>query len=105
EGRSGENTGRKAQEPRARAALVCFVERAGQNLLLDAFRIAGRRFPANAHVEGMKFVVPLVDAHGASPSVQEIDDVGGCIRLDRAQTPVLPAEEHQRLSSLGLIFM
>src|SRR5215470_107633 len=72
---SREYAGRKAQEARARAALVCLIERAGQNLLLDTFRIASRSFPPGVHVEGMEFMVLLVDAHRASPSVQEIDNI------------------------------
>src|SRR3954464_9405650 len=55
--------GRKAQQARTRAALVGLVQRAGQDLLLDAGRVPGGRFPAAGHVHGMEFLVFLVDAH------------------------------------------
>jgi len=68
EGLRREHPGREAQESRARAALVCLIERAGQNLLFDAIGIAKRGFPAGVHVEGMKLVVLLIDSHRASPT-------------------------------------
>src|SRR5437763_7082513 len=55
------DSGLKAQQPRAAAALLRFVERAGEDLLLDAGRIAGRRLPAAAHVEAVEFEMRFVD--------------------------------------------
>src|SRR5882757_5007963 len=59
----GVDAGRKAEQTRARAALVVFVERPRQDFLLDTGRIAGWRFPAGGHVDGVEFLMFLVDAH------------------------------------------
>src|SRR6266567_3236266 len=52
---AGIGAGREAQQPRAAAVLLRLVERAGEDLLLDADGIARRRLPAAAHVEPVEF--------------------------------------------------
>src|SRR5690242_2764786 len=56
----GVDAGRKAEQARTRSALVVFVERPGQDFLLDTGRIAGWRFPAGGHVDGVEFLMFLV---------------------------------------------
>src|SRR5262249_41133053 len=67
EGRDGVDAWREAQEPRAASHLARLVEVAGENLLLDAGRVAGRCDPAVSYVDGMKFQVRLVHRHAALP--------------------------------------
>src|SRR5262245_7080830 len=58
EGRHGADAGPEAQEAGAAAALVCFIERASQNLLLDALGIARRPMPFGPfHVDRVEFPV------------------------------------------------
>jgi hypothetical protein len=52
-----EHAGREAQQPRARAAFVGLIQRARQNLLFNAFRIAPWRHPSAIHVEDVEFVM------------------------------------------------
>src|SRR5262249_28107275 len=60
-----ERTGLKPQQPRPVSPLGCLIERACQDLLLDALRIALRRVPvACGHIDLMEFPVLLVDCHG-----------------------------------------
>src|SRR5262249_41115096 len=54
EGRGGVGAGREAQEPRAASHLARFVEVTGENLLLDAGRIARGRHPARVHVDALE---------------------------------------------------
>src|SRR5262249_54019672 len=55
EGFGREDAGREPQQPRAAAAAPVLVERARQDLLLDAGWIAERRRPARAHVDAVEF--------------------------------------------------
>ena len=55
--------GREAQQPGTVAALGLLVEHAGDDLLLDTWRIAWQRLPAGAHVEGVKLPVTFVEPH------------------------------------------
>src|SRR5439155_11293641 len=55
EGLGRVDAGLEAQQPRAAAVLLRLVERAGEDLLLDAGGIARRRLPAAAHVEPVEF--------------------------------------------------
>src|SRR5262245_27818958 len=66
ERRRGVDAGREAQQPRAAAHLARLVEIAGENLLLDAGRIARRRDPALRHVDRKKFQMRLVHRHDGS---------------------------------------
>src|ERR1700730_11210351 len=59
-----EHAGRKAQEAGAASASPVLVESAGQNLLLDAGRVAGRRRPPGTHVDAAEFEMGLIDGHG-----------------------------------------
>jgi len=52
-----------AQQARAIAALAVFVERAGDDFLLEAGGIAGRDLPAALHVQRMKLFVAFVERH------------------------------------------
>src|SRR5215469_6867837 len=61
-----EHAGGKAQEASAAAAAPLFVEGAGQDLLLDAGRVAGRGRPPGTHVDAVKFEMRLVDGHEAT---------------------------------------
>src|SRR5262245_45452891 len=58
-----EDARRETQQPGTSAALVGFIERTGQDLLLNAARVARRRLPSALHVEDVKFVVFLVYTH------------------------------------------
>src|SRR5580704_798398 len=62
-GRSRIDARCETQQAGAAAALVGFIQRAGQNFLLDAGRVTRGRFPATGHVEGFEFVVSLVYRH------------------------------------------
>jgi len=64
-----ENARRKAQQACAGAAPVFLVERARENLLLDAGRIAGRRLPPGIHIDAVEFEMGLVDGHQSSSSL------------------------------------
>ncbi len=55
------DAGREAQKSGAVAAPRFFVELAGDDLLLNARRITGRRMPAFVHIEGVEFLVSLVE--------------------------------------------
>ena len=57
----------KAKQPRPCAAVVCLIKRTGQNLLLDACRIACRGFPTALQVNRVEFVMLLVHWHCRSP--------------------------------------
>src|SRR5215207_8852495 len=57
----------EAKQTGAAAALAGLVERTGKDLLRNAARVAGRRLPAGAQVDGVELVVPLVDRHRVSP--------------------------------------
>src|SRR5579872_285853 len=46
-----EYTGLKAQEASPASTFILFIERPGENLLLDALGIARQSFPALVHVE------------------------------------------------------
>src|ERR1700733_9302159 len=70
-----EDAGLEAQQPRARALLVFFVERTREDLLLNARGITGQRLPAARHVDGVKFLVFLVDGHPVVPSLIEIAEI------------------------------
>ncbi|MNT90952.1 hypothetical protein D3C72_2319740 [compost metagenome] len=59
----GEDARIEAQQAGPAAAAAAFVERAGQDLLLDAGGVAFRHFPAGGQVQGMELVVKLVDCH------------------------------------------
>src|SRR5437763_15108719 len=63
--RRREHARREAQQPRAAAGPAALIEPAGEDLLLDAGRIARRRAPAGAHIDGMEFEMRLVDGHWA----------------------------------------
>src|SRR5712671_1361539 len=80
-----EYAGRKAQEAGAASASPLLVERAGQNLLLDAGRIAGRRRPPGAHVDAVEFEMGLVDGHGLllATSLDQTLRAIGPARIDR----------------------
>src|SRR5262245_20931459 len=65
ERRCSVDAGIEAQKPRAAAHLAGLVDVAGQDLLLDAGWIAGRRGPALAHVDAQEFEVGLVHRHGS----------------------------------------
>src|SRR5215211_6614742 len=58
----------KAKQAGAAAALAGLVERTGKDLLRNAARVAGRRFPAGVQVDGVELVVPLVDRHWPLPA-------------------------------------
>src|SRR3954452_16534928 len=60
----------KAQDPRPCARLVRLVERARQNLLGYAGRVAWKRLPTGAHVHGTELVVYLVDGHRLDPDLR-----------------------------------
>jgi len=47
----------------------------------------------------------FVDRHSALPPVKEIKNVGLRICFGSAQSPILAAEEHERMPALGLVFM
>src|SRR5271168_3453079 len=65
----GVNAGLEAQQPRPAAAVVRLVEAAGQDLFLDARRIARDGLPARGGVDLVEFLVLLADRHrGASYS-------------------------------------
>src|SRR5262249_44133224 len=61
------HAGREAQMARAEAAPGLLVEEAREDLLLDARRIAFRRLPALAEIDGVELLVLLVDRHRRSP--------------------------------------
>src|SRR5579875_1191500 len=54
------------EETRARSALRALVQHPCENFLFDTPWIAWRRLPAAQEIDGMKFFVLLVDAHGFS---------------------------------------
>src|SRR6185312_6903255 len=89
----GVDSGREAQQPRARTAPVGLIERAGEDLLLNAGGIAGRSLPPGGHVDGVEFLVFLVDAHGLeSPSaVCRVNQVNQEIVTSRASVRLRPA--------------
>ena len=70
EGCCGENARRKAQQACAAAPPVFLVERARQDLLLDAGRIAGRSRPSGVHIHRVEFEMGLVDGHRLIPPLQ-----------------------------------
>src|SRR5229473_79292 len=76
---------REAQQSGPTAALVGLVERARQDLLLNARGIPGRSFPSLRHVERVEFVVGLVDSHWDSPRRARrplgVGEVGLCADL------------------------
>src|SRR5438270_13147995 len=55
-----EHPRREPQQAGSAAAAALFVERARQDLLLDAGGIPGRRRPAGTHVDAVEFEVGLV---------------------------------------------
>src|SRR6267154_2384542 len=63
EWRCGVDAWREAQQSGPTAALVGLVERSRQDLLLNTRGIPGRSFPSLRHVEGVEFIVALVDGH------------------------------------------
>src|ERR1700757_1782970 len=54
---------RKPQQAGSAAVASLFVERARQDLLLDAWGIARRRRPARTHIDAVEFEMRLVDRH------------------------------------------
>src|SRR5580704_4555944 len=58
-----EHSRRKPQEAGSAAAAAMFLERARQDLLLDARGIAGGRRPTGIHVDAVEFEVGLVHGH------------------------------------------
>jgi hypothetical protein len=56
----GVGAGGEPQQARAVSALVFLVELAGNDLLLDAWRIAGQGVPALVEVQRVKFLVALM---------------------------------------------
>src|SRR5579862_2104695 len=65
EGRRGVDARLELQEPRAAAAAMALVEPAGNDLLLDAGRIAFERLPAALQIERVELVMRFVDRHDA----------------------------------------
>src|SRR5262249_24912413 len=63
----GEDAGFELQQARPAPHFSRLVEIARQNLLLYAGRIAGRRVPALAHVDGVEFEMRLVHWHDDPP--------------------------------------
>src|SRR5690349_822254 len=61
------DAGCEAQQSGPTAALFDLVERSRQDLLLNTRRIPSGSFPSLRHVEGMEFVVGLIDSHCNSP--------------------------------------
>src|SRR3990172_9986682 len=92
EGLRGEYAGRETQQAGAAAALVHLVQGAGEYLLVDAGGIAGGHFPSGAEINGMKFIVFLVDGH-----VVSFDEEWGGMG-DRPRFPVM----FSRLEKRGL---
>src|ERR1700682_1762105 len=76
---------REPQQPGPTAALVGLVERSRQDLLLNTRGIPGRSFPSPGHVEGMEFIMALVDGH-LEFSWERLGDPSG-----RGSRPVFPA--------------
>src|SRR5437879_4169927 len=62
-----EHPRRKAQQAGAAPVPPPLVEGAGQDLLLDAGRIARWGRPTGTHVEAVEFEMGLVDGHGVHP--------------------------------------
>src|SRR5450631_3907443 len=84
------DTWRKAQQPGPAAALVGLVERSRQDLLLNTRGIPGRSFPSHRHVEGVEFIMALVDGH-LEFSWEWLGDCSG-----RGSRPVFPATSSAR---------
>src|SRR5262245_2490974 len=61
-------SGVEFEEPRAASGFFCFIDVAGQDLLLDTRRIAGRCFPPVRHVKFDKLHVRLVERHLSNPA-------------------------------------
>src|SRR5690606_26577923 len=65
-----EHTRLKAQQAGTGAALVFLIQRAGEDLLLDAGRVARGNLPSILHIERVKLVVLLVYRHSKTPVCQ-----------------------------------
>src|SRR5262245_8754332 len=72
----GVDPGREAQVARTVPAPFLLVEGAGEDLLLDAARIALGRFPPLARIGRMELLVLFVDRHGAT--LQQSRGFDGC---------------------------
>src|ERR1700694_3968769 len=81
---------REAQQPGPTAALVGLVERSRQDLLLNTRGIPGRSFPSPGHVEGVEFIMALVDGH------LEFSWGWSGDRSGRGSRPVFPATSSAR---------
>src|ERR1700677_3834805 len=68
EGRSSVDSGRETKEAGAGTAFGFFVERARDNLFLNAQRITGQRVPTLTHVESVEFFMSLIKSHFPLPS-------------------------------------
>src|SRR6185295_1266006 len=66
EGHRGVDARMEAQVARAKSGSLLLAERAGEDLLLDAGRVARRHFPAPIQVDGVELLVFLVDRHLSS---------------------------------------
>src|ERR1035437_6225094 len=62
----------KTQKTGVTAAPLGGIEFAGQDLLLNAGRIAGRRFPSFGHIDLIEFTVFLIHGHGVSPPMRPV---------------------------------
>src|SRR5712691_11367285 len=64
----GMDARREAQVASAKAALVFFVEKSGEHLLLDSRRVAGQVFPALVEVHFVELLVLFLNRHERSPN-------------------------------------